>query len=99
MAVGMKQHAIVHSVTTAVRSPHDVMVMPSRERGDLLPTDDTETILGFPELQQGPTALELGLYLHTQSVFEVFLPARVVRIGLCFQLGVAPNRHLGRFEQ
>jgi hypothetical protein len=35
-----------------------------------------------------PTAPQIGFHLHTKSVLEVFLPVQVVRVGICFQLGI-----------
>jgi hypothetical protein len=99
VVVGMKKHTVFRPVAAAVRSPHNMMVVPSGQRGDLLTTHDTDTVLSFPEMKQLPTAPQVGFHLHTESVLEVFLPVRVVRVDIRFQLGIALDRHLGRFEQ
>jgi hypothetical protein len=54
VAVRMKKHPVVRPFAAAVRSPHNMMVMPSRQSGDLLMTHGTETVLRFPQMQQLP---------------------------------------------
>jgi hypothetical protein len=58
MAVGMQEHTVVCRIATSIRPPDDMMVMPSRQSGDLLVADRTETVLLFPEVQQLPSTCE-----------------------------------------
>ena len=99
VAVGMEKDPIFRAVTAAMRSPHDMLGVPSSQRRDLLTAYGTDTVLRFPEIQQLSTASQVGFHLHTQSVFEVFLPVRVVRVGIRFQLGIALDRHLRCLEE
>src|SRR5262245_60402128 len=98
VAVGMEKYPIFRAVTAAMRPPHDMMVVPSSQHRDLLTAYGTNTVLRFPEMQQLSTASQVGFHLHTQLVFEVFLPVRVVRVGIRFQLDIALDWHLSRLE-
>jgi hypothetical protein len=55
VAVGMKEYPVLRVVAAAVRSPHDMRVVPSSQSGDLLTAYDTDTILSFPQMKQLPT--------------------------------------------
>jgi hypothetical protein len=79
MTIGMQQHAVLGSVAATKGSPNDVMVMPSRQFGDLLVADRTETILRFPQIEQRPSSLQFLCHLHAQTFLEVEFPSRVIR--------------------
>ena len=55
MAVRMHQHAVLDRILAPMGSPHDMVVVPPRHRGDLLTANRTDsgsgdTILNFSDL-------------------------------------------------
>ena len=48
MAVGMKEHTVLCGIRSAMRAPHDVVVVPPCQCGDPLVADRAEAILLFP---------------------------------------------------
>jgi hypothetical protein len=74
--------------------PDYMMVVPSRESGDLLAANRTETVLVFPQVQQLPSAFESVRHLHAEAFFKVHFPLRVIRIGCPFDLDMPLNRHI-----
>ena len=64
MAVGMQEHTVVCRIAASMSPPDEVMVVPSRQSGDLLVADRAETVLLFPQVQQLPSALEVVCHLH-----------------------------------
>lgn len=52
MTVWVKQRAIFHAVAAAIDPPLDVVAVPPRLFGDLLPADRTQPALLFPETEQ-----------------------------------------------
>jgi hypothetical protein len=49
MAVRMHQHAVLDRILAPMGSPHDMVVVPPRHRGDLLVANRTDTALLLPE--------------------------------------------------
>ena len=74
VAVRVQEDTVLCRVPAPMRSPDDVMVVPSRESGDLLVTERTETVLLFPQVQQLPSAFEGVGHLHAEAFFEVHFP-------------------------
>ena len=56
MAVRMHQHAVLDRILAPMGSPHDMVVVPPRHRGDLLVANRTDTALLLPEQPQSPSA-------------------------------------------
>ena len=73
--------------------------MPSRDPGDLLVTDGTETVLLYPQVAQPPFPFESRCHLHVQTLFKVRFPGRVVGIGLCSNLRMPLNADRGSCQQ
>ena len=94
VTVGVEEDEIVHAVPTALRSPDDVMTVPSLDLGDRLGADGTDAPLFLPEMEQLPFPGEVGLHLDAKALFEVDLPGGIVWIGSCFDLCMPFDRHL-----
>src|ERR671925_92521 len=77
---GMQEHTVVCRIAPPVGPPDPVMVMPSRESGDRLVADGTETVLLFPQVQQLSSAFEGVRHLHAEAFLKVHFPLRVVRV-------------------
>src|SRR5271157_5754969 len=56
MAVRMHQHAVLDRILAPMGSPHDMVVVPPRHRGDLLVANRTDTALLLPKQPQSPSA-------------------------------------------
>jgi hypothetical protein len=65
-----------------------MVAMPSRDLGDLLVTDGTETVLLLPEVAKPPSPFESGFHLHVKAFFKIRFPGRVIRVGFCTDLRV-----------
>src|SRR6266481_689172 len=91
----MHEHAVLNRVFATVSSPHDVVVVPPRHRGDLLVADRTDTALILPEQTQSPSAHQGPGHLHAQAFLEVRFPTGVVRIGFSFDFGMPFDRYAG----
>ncbi len=52
MAIGMEEDAIFGPVRAAIRSPHQVMIVPPSKFGDFLVADRAEAVLFFPQAKQ-----------------------------------------------
>src|SRR5919202_2888826 len=81
VAVGGQKNAVFMPVGASFGSPHDVMVVPSRQRGDLLVAHRAYASLFFPEPDQLPAAYQGVGHLYTSAVLEVLFPVRVVGVG------------------
>ena len=64
VTVGMQEYPVVRRITATMGSPDDVMVVPSRQLGNLLMAHGAETFLLFPQIQQLPSAFEVVCHLH-----------------------------------
>jgi len=62
------------------------MAMPSRDLGDLLVTDGTETVLLLPKVAEPPSPFEPRFHLHVEAFFKIRFPGWVVRVGFCTDL-------------
>src|SRR3954454_2971667 len=63
VASRMEEHTVGFIVRPAQRSPHDVVVVPPRQLGDLLVTDRADPLLCFPQTQQLPPSLQGACHL------------------------------------
>ena len=99
MTVWMQQYAITCRVTTTFCSPHDVVIVPPRELGDLLAADRTYPVLLFPQVEQLPSPAQVVDHLHAKAFFKVQLPSWVIRIGFTFDLDVTCDCHARRIKQ
>src|SRR5271166_4749965 len=93
MAVRMHQHAVLDRIFAPMGSPHDMVVVPPRHRGDLLVANRTDTALLLPEQPQSPSARQGPGHLHAETFLEVRFPGGVVRIRFPFDLGMSLDRH------
>ena len=64
MAGRVEQHPIVWCVTTAMRAPHYMMVVPSRHRGDRFTAVWAAPMLAFPEGKDGHVSFEEAAILR-----------------------------------
>ena len=64
VTVGMQEYPVVCRIPAPMGPPDDVMVMPSRQLGNLLMAKGAETFLLFPQVQQLPPAFEVVCHLH-----------------------------------
>src|SRR5262245_20928452 len=91
MTVGMKQHKIVYVGTTAVAAPEQVVHVPSCFQRQRLTADPTLAVLLPPEVTRCPATDQGAGHLRRQTLLEVPLPGRVVRIGLPSDFHVSPD--------
>src|SRR5215472_8476163 len=89
VAIGMKQDPIVGGLPPSVYPPHQVVVVPAGETGDLLLADRTDSFLFFPEGNPLVFPLEVLRHLDTEAFFKVRFPGWVVGIGRSFDFPVA----------
>ena len=86
-------------VTAAVRTPHLVVAMPSRVRGNHFATAWAASLLPLPEGEHASLSTEGRGHLAIQTLFEVGLPAEVVGIRPARNFGMACDREtVGREE-
>src|SRR5271166_7161200 len=93
MAVRMHQHAVLDRILAPMGSPHDMVVVPPRHRGDLRVANRTDTALLLPKQPQSPSARQGPGHLHAETFLEVRFPGGVVRIRFPFDLGMSLDRH------
>ena len=94
MAIGMKKDPIACQITASFRSPDDVVAVPAGLCGDLLGADWADPLLRFPQVQQLLSASQRAAHLGSQSLLEVRLPDRIIRVGMRSDLDVSPNGYL-----
>ena len=64
VTVGVQEYTVGCRITAPMCPPDEVMVVPSRQSGELLVADRAETVLLFPQIQQLPSACEVVCHLH-----------------------------------
>jgi hypothetical protein len=99
MTIGVEKNPISCQVRAAYRSPNDVMAVPAGLCGDLLGADWADSLLRFPQVQQLLSASQRTAHLGSQSLLEVRLPDRIIRICLSTDLDMSPNGDLGGHEE
>ncbi len=87
----VEQHPIVWCVTTAMRAPHHMMVVPSRHRGDRFTAVWAAPMLAFPEGKDGHASFEGGRHLETQTFLKVELPLGIVGVDRIVDLDMSLN--------
>ena len=92
MAVRMHQHAVLDRILAPMGSPHDMVVVLPRHRGDLLVANRTDTALLLPKQPQSPSAHQGPGHLHAETFLEVRLGG-VVRIRFSFDLGMELSKN------
>ena len=99
MAIGMEQNPILGGIFPSVHTPHNMVVVPPCELGDLLLTDWTESFLLFPEGDQLPFPLEIVYHLDAEAFFKVRFPSGIV--GVCFSLDfhMSLDRNVSRVKE
>jgi hypothetical protein len=70
VAVGVQEDTVVCGISTPMRPPDHVMVVPSGESGDLLVANRTETVLLLPQVEQLPSPFEGVCHLHAEAFFD-----------------------------
>lgn len=65
--------------------------MPSRQFGDLLIAERTETLLLFPEVEEFPFSFEGVHHLHAKALLEVHFPFGIIRISSALDFDVSLN--------
>src|SRR5712692_2833466 len=93
VTVGMEQDPVLCLIRATMSTPHQMVAVPSAERGNLLLTDGTEPVLLLPEVEEVAFAPQGVDHLHAQTRLEVLFPLRIIRIRLRLDFGVAENRH------
>lgn len=96
VAIWVHQHLIFCVVTTAFRSPYDVMAVPAGDFSDLLFAYWTDAILGAPQVEELVLAPKVIFHLHFEAAFKVHFPSGIVRIGFASDFPVTPDRRAGR---
>ena len=76
-----------------------MMVVPSRQFGNLLVAEGAETLLLFPEIEEFPFPLEGVLHFHAKALLEVHFPFGIIRIGSALDFDVSFNGDTFRLEQ
>ena len=69
--------------------------MPTREFGDFLVADRTETVLFLPQIKQLLPTLQVLGHFQGEALFKVDFPGRIVGVGCCFDFGVPYDRYTG----
>jgi len=87
----VEQHPIVWCVTTAMRAPHHMMVVPSRHCGDRFTAVWAAPMLAFPEGKDGHASFEGGRHLETQTFLKVELPLGIVGVDRIVDLDMSLN--------
>lgn len=64
MAIGVEQHAVLSSICPSIYPLYDMVVVPSRQFGNLLVADWTEAVLLFPEGDELPLSFQVVHHLH-----------------------------------
>jgi hypothetical protein len=82
----VEKHSVFRPVCAAHHSPHDMMVVPSRDFCDFLLADRTNSILLFPEMEKLPSSFQGGLHPYVLPTLEVDFPRWVVRVRFPFNL-------------
>ena len=94
MAVGVEKNPVLCLTAAAVGAPNDMVVVPTREFGDLLVADGAEAVLFFPEAKQLSPTFQVIYHLHAEAFFEVEFPLRVIGVRIAFNLGTSFNRRI-----
>ena len=97
MAVGVKEYAVCHGIPATGGTLHDVMVVPSRDRGNRFAAVWTAPILALPEVQQGSTSFQRGRHLKPLTLLQVDLPLGIVGVDLTVDLGMGFPEELEKF--
>jgi hypothetical protein len=69
--------------------------VPSGLCGDFLGADWADPLLRLPQVQQLLPATQRTVHLGSQSLLEVRLPDRIIRVGMSPNFDVSPNGYLG----
>ena len=99
MAIGMEQNPILGGIFPSVHTPHNMVVVPPCELGDLLLTDRTETFLLFPEGDQLPFPLEIVYHLDAEAFFKVLFPSGIVGVGFSLDFHMSLDRDICRVKE
>ena len=84
MAGRMQKNPVCYMMCASFALPDHVMVMPSRDLGDLLLAHRTYPVLFFPKMSQLPSSREVLCHFNAEALFKVHFPGRVE--GICFSL-------------
>src|SRR5262249_18894128 len=88
----MKQCEIVHRVAAAMDSPDQMVRMPAGFQRQRLTTQRTVPLLLQPKVTRRSAAGQGAGHLRRETLLEVQLPGRIVRIGLTPDFHVTANR-------
>ena len=69
-----------------MRSIYDVVIMPPRFRGDDFAAPWAASLLAFPKIKQRFPTPQRGRHRAREALFEIKLPARVIRVDLAIDL-------------
>src|SRR5258708_16947351 len=84
MASRMQENPVGCMMCASFALPDDVMVVPSRDLGDLLLTHRTSPVLLFPEVPQLPSSRGVLCHFDAKADFKLHFPRRLK--GVCFSL-------------
>ena len=63
MAVRVEQHPVLSSLCPSIYPTYDMVIIPSRQLGNLLVADWTEAVLLFPEGDELPLSFQVVYHL------------------------------------
>src|SRR5208337_1470860 len=92
MAFRVHQHAVLERILAPIGSPHDMVVVPPRHRGDLLVANRTDTALLLPEQPQSPSAHQGPGHLHAETFLGAETGTQLESITSC----VPVSSHVGK---
>src|SRR5437879_3106950 len=99
VAIRMEEDAVVSFVSSSQAFPHNVMTVPSCERGDFLGAERAETVLLFPEVEQFPSPFQVVCHFHIETLFKVGLPFGIIWISFVLDFDVSFDNGAFSLEQ
>src|SRR5258708_17182939 len=94
MASRMQENPVGCMRCASFALPDDVMVVPSRDLGDLLLTHRTSPVLLFPEAPQLPSSREVLRHFDAKAFFKVHFPARIKGVCCSLDRGMPVDLHI-----
>ena len=91
MAIGVQEDTIGHPIRSPMTAPPEMMVVPSRHRGDRFTAVWAAPMLTFPEGKDGHASFEGGRHLETQTFLKVELPLGIVGVDRIIDLDMSLN--------
>ena len=95
----MQENPVGCMVCASFALPDEVMVVPSRDLGDLLLAHRTYPVLLFPEMPQLPSSRQVVCHFDAKAFFKVHFPGRIKAIRFSLDWGMPLDFHVRRSSQ